>query len=125
VNGKLKRAHPMDRSWQLEEESIFKAIPHDHETLFDLEQKEAIGWYFADNVDKKCLPEIWCFLIMTEEQPGQIGEEISNITSRIEGRGIALLPLDGERKIYMRVGSVWIRDADWFASCNTETFSII
>jgi hypothetical protein len=125
VNGKLKRAHPMDRSWQLEEESIFKAIPHDHETLFDLERKEAVGWYFADNVDKKCLPEIWCFLIMTEEQPGQIGEEISSIPSRIEGRGIALLPLDRERKVYMRVGSVWVRDADWFASCITETFTMI
>lgn len=125
VNGKLKRAHPMDRSWELEEQSMFKAIPHDHETLFDLEQKEAVGWYFADNVDKKCLPEIWCLLIMTEEQSGRIGEENSNIPSRTEGRGIALLLLDQERRIYMRVGSVWIKDAGWFERCKTETVLLV
>jgi len=125
VRGKVKRAHPMDRSWEMEEEDIFKDIPHDHETLFDLEEKEAIGWYFADNVDKKCLPEIWCCLILTEEQPGRVGEEDEDIPPRIEGRGIALLLLDRERRIYMRVGSVWIRDAGWCESCAKETFSII
>jgi hypothetical protein len=43
----------------------------------------------------------------------------------VEARGVALLLLDKSERICMRVGSLWIRDAGWFDSCETESFSII
>jgi heterokaryon incompatibility protein (HET) len=126
VTGILKRAHPVDTNGGLPEEAVFKDIPHGRETLFDLNERKSVGWYFADNIDRKHLNEVWCCPIMTEERPPRQGEKLRDgQTSVVEARGVALLLLDQTEKIGMRVGSLWIRDASWFDGCETESFSII
>lgn len=125
VTGILKRAHPVDTDGGLPE-AVLKDIPHRHETLFDLKERKSVGWYFADNVDRKHLSEVWCCPIMTEERSPRQGEKLrAGQTSIVEARGMALLPLDKNGKICMRVGSLWIRDASWFDGCEMESFSII
>ena len=126
VIGILKRAHPADTGGGLPEEAVFKDIPHRHETLFDLNERKSVGWYFADNIDRKYLNEVWCCPIMTEERSPRQGEKLRDgQTSVVEARGVALLLLDKNERICMRVGSLWIRDATWFDGCKTESFSII
>jgi hypothetical protein len=126
VTGLLKKAHPMDTDAGLPQENVFKAIPHRGETLFDLKEGRTVGWYFADNIDRRYLTEVFCCPIMTEEQLSGHGEILLGGQHRIvEVRGLALLPLDGSRKIFMRVGSLWIRNASWFDGCEMESFSII
>jgi len=126
VSGILRRAHPMVANDSLPEEEVFKDIPHRHETLFDLKERRAVGWYFADNVDRRYLSEVWCCPIMTEERPPRQGEEVRDgQVSVVEARGIALLQLDKNQRIFMRVGSLWIRDASWLGGCETDLFSII
>ncbi|KAE9368862.1 hypothetical protein N431DRAFT_347026 [Stipitochalara longipes BDJ] len=126
VTGILKRAHPVDTDAGLPEEAVFKDIPHGRETLFDLNERKSVGWYFADNIDRKYLNEVWCCPIMTEERSPRKGEKLRDgQTSVVEARGVALLLLEKNEKICMRVGSLWIRDASWFNSCDTESFSII
>jgi hypothetical protein len=126
VTGILRRAHPMDTGSGLPEEAAFKDIPRRHETLFDLKERRSVGWYFADNTDRRYLSEVWCCPIMTEERPPRQGEKLRDgQTSIVEARGMALLLLEKNRKICMRVGSLWIRDASWFDGCEMESFSII
>jgi hypothetical protein len=126
VTGILRRAHPMDTDNGLPEEAVFKDIPRRSETLFDLKERKSVGWYFADNIDRRYLSEAWCCPIMTEERPPRQGDKLRDgQTSIVEARGIALLLLEKNRKIYMRVGSLWIRDASWFDGCEIESFSII
>lgn len=126
VTGLLKKAHPMGTDDGLPQEDVFKNIPHRIETLFDLKERRAVGWYFADNIDRKYLTEVFCCPIMTEEQLPRQGEILLNRQSSVmEARGVALLRLDRSRKIFMRVGSLWIRDASWFEGCEMESFSII
>jgi hypothetical protein len=126
VAGILRRAHPMDSDVGLLEEAVFKDIPHRQETLFDLEEKRAVGWYFADNIDRRHLSELLCCPIMTEERLPRQGEKLRDGQDKIlEARGLALLPLDWSQKIFMRVGSLWIRDASWFDNCEMQSFSII
>jgi hypothetical protein len=110
VTGILKRAHPVDTDGGLPEEAVVKDIPHGHETLFDL----------------KYLSEVWCCPIMAEERIPRQGEKLRDgQTSIVEARGIALLPLNKNGDIFMRVGSLWIRNASWFDGCKMESFSII
>jgi hypothetical protein len=126
VTGILKRAHPVDRDGGLPEEAVVKDIPHGYETLFDLKERKSVGWYFADNVDRKYLSEVWCCPIMAEERSPRQGEKLRDgQTSIVEVRGIALLPLDKNGDTCMRVGSLWIRDASWFDGCEMDSFSII
>ena len=126
VTGVLRRAHPMDTDSGLPEEAVFKDIPHRRETLFDLKERRSVGWYFADNIDRRYLSEVWCCPVMTEERPLRQGEiQRDGQTSIVEARGIALLLLEKDMKIFMRVGSLWIRDATWFDGYQMESFSII
>lgn len=126
VTGILKRAHHMDTDAGLPEEEVFKGIAHQSETLFDLEERRAVGWYFADNLDRRYLTQIWCCPIMTEESESRHGEPISEEQLSItEARGLALLRLDEENKIFMRVGSIWIKDWSWLSGSEMQLFSII
>lgn len=126
VSGLLKRAHPMDTDAGLPEEEAFKDIAHKGETLFDLEGRRAVGWYFADNLDRRYLTQIWCCPVMTEErEPRHVTTVLHGQLSNTEARGLALLRLDEEKKIFMRVGSIWIKDWSWFSGSEMQPFSII
>jgi hypothetical protein len=125
ITGLLKRAHPKG----LEDEKVFAEMSHgrDRETLFDLAQGDAVGYYYPDNDNRKHLSQIWCSPLMTEESSFAVlddGEEESR-KPRIEARCLALYPLDEAECIYMRVGITWITDFSWFNDCSKSSFRII
>ena len=124
VRGKLKKANPIG----MEDDDAFIGLPKGGETLFDLEQKRAVGYYFPDNADRRHLTRVWCVPVMTEQRSdlrgggGGIGEEIPG---PVEARCLVLLRLSEERDVYMRVGSAWIPDFRWFDEIGMSIFSII
>jgi hypothetical protein len=126
ITGLLKRAHPRGN----DEEMAFKPISgsQDRYSLLDLEDQRAVGFYFADNVDRRFLTEIWCCPVMTEEeivQPSSASSVIRRQSHLTEARCIALLALNKTESIYMRVGNAWIKDFSWFRNCTPAQFSII
>lgn len=121
VRGKLKKAYPRG----LEDEDIFNRIRKGSETLFDLGEKKDVGFYFADNADRKYLTEIWCVPIMTEKRDFISRENVERVPRPVEARCLALLRLVGDREVYMRVGSAWITDYSWFEGVEISSFAII
>ena len=121
VRGKLKKANPCG----LDDEDVFKQIQKGRETLFDLGKKKAVGFYFADNEDRRYLTEIWCMPIMTEQRLDlRLQEHRECVTRPVEARCLALLRLSEDREMYMRVGSAWITDYSWFDGAEMSSFLI-
>jgi hypothetical protein len=122
VTGLLKRAHPRG----IEGEEIFEGISPDNDrsSLFDLEQRCAIGYYFPDNVDRKYLTEIWCSPVMTETHANP-WRDTGKSSNNEDARCLALYPISKTDRIYMRVGLVWILDFGWFDDDTEFSFSII
>lgn len=125
ASGLLKQAHPIGC-----EEVTFKAIADDCDkhSLFDLEEKRIVGFYFADNMNKSLLTEIWCCPVMTEEEitsDSITGSVVRRPFCRVEARCLALVTISRAESIYMRVGSAWITDFSWFNNCKPCCFSII
>jgi hypothetical protein len=126
VSGLLKRAHPKGG----DEEKVLRGIEgaRDNYTLFDLEEKISIGYYFDDNVANRFLTEIWCCPIITEDktrQPMDISSLVRHMYRPVEARCLALVAIDADKRIYMRVGSVWITDFAWFDNCEISQFTIV
>lgn len=126
ITGLLKQAHPRGS----DREMVFKAITdgRDRDSLFDLEEHRTIGYYFADNMDRRFLTEIWCCPVMTEEEIVQRSSP-SDVTQRqsspIEARCLALVALNETKRLFMRVGNAWIKDFSWFSNCKPTQFAII
>jgi hypothetical protein len=122
VTGLLKRAHPRG----IEGEEIFEEISSDNDrsSLFDLEGRCAVGYYFPDNVDRKYLTEIWCSPVMTEAHANP-WRDTGKSPNNEDARCLALYPISKTDGIYMRVGLVWILDFGWFDDHTVFSFSII
>ncbi|KAI9773272.1 MAG: hypothetical protein M1839_002184 [Geoglossum umbratile] len=128
ITGLLRRAHPKG----IDSEKVFEEISkgEDRETLFDLEQRLPIGYYYPDNNDREYLTEIWCSPVMTEERikhPWGVdsldgGEQTART---VDAHCLALYPLSRTDSIYMRVGVVWVLDFGWFEGREASSFSII
>jgi hypothetical protein len=122
VSGRLKQAHPSDS----ENDGVFHGIQRRSETLFDLAKRKSVGFYFADNADRRYLTEVWCVPVMTEQRTGYMAQKNEERALRpVEARCLALLRLCEDRNIYMRVGSAWITDYSWFDAAERSSFYIV
>jgi hypothetical protein len=121
VRGLLKKAYPSG----LDDDEMFQGIGKGSETLFDLKQRRALGYYFADNADRRYLTEIWCMPVMTEQRKDLKSPDGEVAMRPVETRGLALLRLSEDKDVYMRVGSAWITDYSWFDGVEISTFSIV
>jgi hypothetical protein len=114
VRGLCKKCHPYQ-----EECSSIEAIERigrsSVDTLFDFEEEIAIGSYYADNVDRRYLTEVWCVPVWSED----------GYTGKREAQCLILQLLDEKNWIFMRVGHAWIRNFDWFSGCDVSTISIV
>jgi hypothetical protein len=125
VQGVLKIAHPCPI--ELEEGVIFAQMraSDSRASLFDLKTHTAIGHYYPDNEDRKLLTEVWCAPITTEASfRKKRSHDGGDVTLR-EARCWAMICLNSEQQVYMRVGLASVKDDEWFDHCPTVTFTIV
>jgi hypothetical protein len=115
IQGVFKKCHPYQGQGLNPTMIDNSEINDSSEGLFDLQSGIIIGKYFADNVDRKYLTEVWCVPVWSEDR--YAGEK--------EAHCLALQLLDKEKWIFMRVGYAWIERFDWFADCCSSLFSIV
>jgi hypothetical protein len=126
ISGLLKRAHPRGDD---SNEEVFRKITDssDRHSLFDLEGQRTVGYYFADNIATRFLTEIWCCPVITEKD-GIHHEGLPNFAEHsprpIEARCLALVAINENERIFVRVGSAWVQDFTWFSNCKSSNFSI-
>lgn len=87
-------------------------------TLFDLEKRIPVAYFFGDSEDKKSIPEVFCMPVWTEDS------YIPSRTTR-DARGLALRQLDPESNSFMRVGTIWIIDFDWYSELESQDLYIV
>jgi hypothetical protein len=126
ISGLLKKAQTCPEN--LPVDPVFDRIEsgkREH-TLFDLTNQSTLGYYVADNIDRRLLTELWCLPVMTEAGMAS-SRRVKDALRQPprQARGLALVPLNLEAALFMRVGSIWILDFDWFMDTKPSLLSII
>ena len=112
------------------EEEAFQGLGTDRSepTLFDLNAGHSVGYFFADNIDRRYLSEVWCCPVLVEERASLYateGEEANHQPLQAEARCLVLFPIGVSERVYMRVGLAWILDYEWFEDTESTVISII
>jgi hypothetical protein len=119
TKGLLKRAQVAPSAREVDGDVFAKISgPHSSESLFDLALGKGIGYFHPDNVDRENLVEIICTPVVSTGSITSIPGE-----SNRHWHGLGLLEVSPG--IYMRVGSIWIKESGWFDDCEKVDFSII